>query len=118
MIKISVDEAYVFDLLSILDLKKTKSISKQDYQKHVENYNLLLKEVSEQITNIKTQEIIKSKEYKDLVNVNLKVFDLVDQCQNDNSLAGITAKANYERFILKNKLQKIFFKNDLKEAKI
>ena len=118
MIKISLDEAYVFDLLSILDLKRTKSTQKKDNQKHIENYNTLYYEVSEQISDTKMKEIIESAEYKDLVDINTKVFDLVNQCQNDNGLAGITAKANYKRFILKNKLQKIFFKNSLKEVKI
>jgi hypothetical protein len=118
MIKISLDEAYVFDLLSILDLKKAKSIGKEDNQKHIENYNTLYSEISEQITDIKMQEIIESEEYKDLVDINTKVFDLVDLGKEQQGLARTTAMANFDRFILKNKLQKKFFKNPLKEAKI
>jgi hypothetical protein len=118
MIKISLDEAYVFDLLSILDLKRTKSVGKEDNQKHIENYNTLHDEISEQISDIKMLEIIKSEEYKDLVDINSKVFDLVDLGKDQEGLAKITAMANYDRFILKNKLQKKFFKNPLKEAKI
>jgi hypothetical protein len=118
MIKISLDEAYVFDLLSILDLKRNKSTKKEDNQKHIENYNNLYDEISEQITDIKMHQIIKSQEYKDLVDINSKVFDLVDLGKDQEGLAKITAMANYDRFILKNKLQKKFFKNPLKEAKI
>jgi hypothetical protein len=118
MIKISLDEAYVFDLLSILDLKKTKSLGKEDNQKHIENYNTLHDEISDQITDIKMLEIINSEEYKDLVDINSKVFDLVDLGKDQEGLAKTTAMANYDRFILKNKLQKKFFKNPLKEAKI
>ena len=118
MIKISLDEAYVFDLLSILDLKRAKSVGKEDNQKHIENYNTLHDEISEQISDIKMLEIIKSEEYKDLVDINSKVFDLVDLGKDQEGLAKITAMANYDRFILKNKLQKKFFKNPLKEAKI
>ena len=118
MIKISLDEAYVFDLLSILDLKKIKSIGKEDNQKHIENYNTLYSEISEQITDIKMNEIIESEEYKDLVDINTKVFDLVDLGKEQEGLARTTAMANFDRFILKNKLQKKFFKNNLKEAKI
>ena len=118
MIKISLDEAYVFDLLSILDLKRTKSLGKEDNQKHIENYNTLHDEISDQITDIKMLEIINSEEYKDLVDINSKVFDLVDLGKDQEGLAKTTAMANYDRFILKNKLQKKFFKNPLKEAKI
>jgi hypothetical protein len=63
-------------------------------------------------------EIINSEEYKDLVDINSKVFDLVDLGKDQEGLAKTTAMANYDRFILKNKLQKKFFKNPLKEAKI
>ena len=118
MIKISLDEAYVFDLLSILDLKRAKSVGKEDNQKHIENYNTLHDEISEQISDIKMLEIIKSEEYKDLVDINSKVFDLVDLGKDQEGLAKTTAMANHDRFILKNKLQKKFFKNPLKEAKI
>jgi hypothetical protein len=118
MIKISLDEAYVFDLLSILDLKKAKSIGKEDNQKHIENYNILHDEISEQITDLKMHQIIKSQEYRDLVDINTKVFDLVDLGKEQEGLARTTAMANYDRFILKNKLQKKFFKNPLKEVKI
>jgi hypothetical protein len=118
MIKISLDEAYVFDLLSILDLKRTKSTKKEDNKKHIENYNTLYGEISEQITDIKMYQIIKSKEYKSLVEINTKVFDLVDLGKEKDGLAKTTALANYDRFILKNKLQKKFFKNPLKEVKI
>ena len=118
MIKISLDEAYVFDLLSILDLKRAKSVGKEDNQKHIENYNTLHDEISEQISDIKMLEIIKSEEYKDLVDINSKVFDLVDLGKDQEGLAKTTAMANYDIFILKNKLQKKFFKNPLKEAKI
>lgn len=118
MIKISLDEAYVFDLLSILDLKRNKSTKKEDNQKHIENYNILYDEISEQITDIKMYQIIKSKEYKDLIDINTKVFDLVDLGKEQEGLTRITAMANYDRFILKNKLQKKFFQNPLKEVKI
>ena len=118
MIKISLDEAYVFDLLSILDLKRNKSAKKEDNQKHIENYNILYDEISEQITDIKMHQIIKSQEYKDLIDINTKVFDLVDLGKEQEGLTRITAMANYDRFILKNKLQKKFFQNPLKEVKI
>jgi len=118
MIKISLDEAYVFDLLSILDLKKDKSKNTEANINHIGNYNNLYAEVSFQISEDFLKEILASQEYQELKSTNLKVFDLVDLGLKDDGLAGITAKENYQRFILKNKLQKKFFKNNLKEAKI
>lgn len=118
MIRISLDEAYVFDLLSILDLKKTKSQNLLDAQKHIDNYNLLYQEIASQISSQKIEKIINSLEYKELLEINNKVFELVELGKQKEGLAKITVKANYERFILKNKLQEKFFINPLKETKI
>ncbi|NBW16243.1 MAG: hypothetical protein EBR82_50510 [Caulobacteraceae bacterium] len=118
MIKVSLDEAYIFDLLSILDLKKDKSKNIESYNTHIENYHNLYLEILNQIGIEKLTEILNSEEYKELKETNIKVFDLVDLGLKDQGLAGETARENYKRFILKNKLQKKFFKNNLKEAKI
>jgi len=118
MIKVSLDEAYIFDLLSILDLKKDKSKNIESYNTHIENYHNLYLEILNQIGIEKLTEILNSEEYKELKETNIKVFDLVDIGLKDDGLAGKTAKENYQRFILKNKLQKKFFKNNLKETKI
>lgn len=118
MIKISLDEAYVFDLLSILDLKKDKSKNTELYNIHLENYYRLYLEIVDQIGLDNIKMILDSQEYKELKETNIRVFDLVDLGLKDEGLAGITARENYNRFILKNKLQKKFFKNNLKEVKI
>lgn len=118
MIKISLDEAYVFDLLSILDLKKSKSEGSESSSKHIENYNNLYTEISESIGSELLSLILVSEEYERLKNTNIRVFDLVDLTLKDDGLAGVTAKENHKRFVLKNELQKSFFKNNLKEAKI
>jgi hypothetical protein len=118
MIKISLDEAYVFDLLSILDLKKDKSKNTELYNIHLENYYSLYLDILNQIGIEELSKILNSEEYKELKHANMRVFDLVDLCLKDEGLAGETARENHKRFILKNKLQKKFFKNNLKEAKI
>lgn len=118
MIKISLDEAYVFDLLSILDLKKDKSKNTESYNTHIENYYSLYLEIANDIGIEQLSTILNSEEYKELKETNIRVFDLVDLGLKDQGLAGETARENYKRFILKNKLQKKFFKNNLKEAKI
>jgi len=118
MIKVSLDEAYVFDLLSILDLKKDKSKNTEAYNIHIQNYNNLYSEILEQVGAEELLNILNSQEYQELKQTNIRVFDLVDLGLKDQGLAGKTARENYQRFILKNKLQKKFFKNNLKEAKI
>ena len=118
MIKISLDEAYVFDMLSILDLKKDKSINTKDHQKHIENYNRLHQDILDHIGNKKLKQIIRSIHYKSLMQTNIKVFQLVEKAKEDKGIASIIDSTNYKRFILKNKLQKKFFKNSLKEVKI
>jgi virulence-associated protein VapD len=118
MIKISLDEAYVFDMLSILDLKKDKSIDTKDHQKHVKNYNRLHQDILDHIGNKKLKQIIGSIHYKNLMQTNIKVFELVEKAKEDKGIASAIDNTNYKRFILKNKLQKKFFKNSLKEVKI
>lgn len=118
MIQISLDEAYVFDLLSILDLKKDKSKNTETYSTHLENYYALHLEIANQIGLDMIRTILNSEEYQKLKQTNNKVFDLVDLGLKDEGLAGTTAKENYQRFILKSELQKKFFKNSLKETKI
>lgn len=79
MIKISLDEAYVFDLLSINQVKITKSIDEVTLKKTRESYAKLRNEIVVQIGVNKFESIIKSQEYLSLVDANEKVFDLVER---------------------------------------
>lgn len=116
MIKISLDEAYVFDLLSIYSVKIDNS-KENKRELNIVNYESLQKEIVEQIGVEKFNEIIQSQEYKELKISNQTVFDLVDRA-NENELAKITAQANYQRYIKKIELQKKFFGNSITEVKL
>lgn len=117
MLKISLDEAYVFDLLSIYEVKIEKSNTEDKKANSKYSYDFLSKEITDQIGSELFNRIIKSEEYKDLKNVNKKVFELVDKSK-ESELAKETADANYERYVKKNILQSIFFQNPLTEIKI
>lgn len=116
MIKISLDEAYVFDLLSIYAVKIDNSEGDKKKQ-NLKNYELLAKEIQNEIGVAKFSEIIFSEEFKSLKNANQIVFDLVDRA-GENELAKSTADANYERYLKKIELQQKFFTTKLTEVKL
>jgi hypothetical protein len=116
VIKISLDEAYVFDMLSVFDVK-IKNFDGEKLAKTVEKFADMREEVIEQIGKDKYDQITTSLEYQKMVYANQKVFDLIDESKNDTGLAKITDDANYERHIAKMALQKRFFDCDLTEFK-
>lgn len=113
MINLEVDEAYAFDYLSILQVKNDLFPS----EGKLAAYHKCESFISRQLENFDT--IIKSKEYKNLYNINKTTFDLVDQVRDN---IPITAKsvddANMERYYCKQALQKEFFLEELVEKKI
>lgn len=112
MLKISVDYGYAFDVLAIMEVK-SKIIGEKN-----EAYHKLYIEIEEQIGKTKMDIIINSSEYLNLINTNQKVFDLVDKAQKDNGLAKEVDSANYQRYLMKTALQKIFFNNNITEIKL
>ena len=116
MIKISVDEAYVFDMLSILEVKK-KNLSGEKLNIAVKAAIHLVDEIVSQIGIEKYDQIIESLEYKELVQANQNIFDLVDESQNIEGMAKVTDDANFARHLKKINLQKAHFNNDLTEVK-
>jgi hypothetical protein len=116
MLKISLDEAYVFDLLSIHEVKLMKSGG--DKRKQLEKtYDKLKEEIISQIGHEKYTKIVVSPEYHDLKISNAIVFMLVDR-SNQSELSKLTADANYDRYIKKTTLQNKFFGNNLDEVKL
>jgi hypothetical protein len=113
MINLLVDEAYAFDYLSILEVKKNLSLDPQKQKAFADCKNFL----SLQLSNF--YEIYSSDEYHDLYDINKKTFDLVDLARNNGN---VTAKqvddANMERFYRKRDLQSKFFSSQLVESKI
>ena len=114
MIKVSLDEAVVFDMLSILLIKTKKSNEMQ----HVTNYLNFIADVKDSIGSNKLSEIISSEEFEDLTKANDSVFSGVDLAKKDLISASKLDALNYERFLCKKKIQEKFFEHKLKEQKI
>lgn len=115
MIKISLDESYVLDILSIYDVKKIKSPNNQI---HSNNYNNLYKEIALQIGNDKINDILLSKEYLDLLEANTTTFNLVDSVKLNPCLGKEIDESNYNRYLKKIALQEKFFHSKVTETKI
>lgn len=111
MIALLVDEGYAFDYLSILEIKSNKNGDKIVYNHCKEN-------IISQIGLYEFLEIESSQEYKELLEANLNTFNLVDAVKSDYCLGLEVDKANYERFLKKQALQKKFFGSIGNEIKI
>ena len=124
MIKVTIDEASAFDMLSILEVKligeyKLDNVKKKKLN---ENYELLKGEIIEQIGEDKFNEILDSEEYRFLLASNNVVFQMIDKVKESKAREAQTSKIvqsmNDDRFRLKSKLQTQFFNNKLIEQKI
>lgn len=112
MLLLKVDEAYAFDYLSILFVKKELS------DKNKENWNLCYEYLKEQINNENLwNKIINSQEFKEMINANMITFDAVAKAKNNEVSAQYVDKCNYLRHTAKENFQKIFFNSDLLEQK-
>lgn len=116
MLKVSLDEAYVFDLLSIYQVKIDNSLGDKKI-KLLESYNTLSSEIINQIGQKLYNNIIKSAEYNDLILSNQNVFNLVVKA-DESELSKMTASANFDRYNKKIILQNKFFENNITEVKI
>ena len=116
MLKISLDEAYVFDMLAVFEVK-LKKLTGEKLLMTSQAYSDMVEEVIQQIGIDKYNEITKSSEFKNMIDINMKIFELIDEIQNDTGLAKITDDANIERHIAKKIFQKTFFETELTEVK-
>lgn len=116
MIKISLDEAYVFDMLSVLDIK-LKKLDGEKLKLTELRFDQLKNEIIDQISEGTFNSIYGSDEYHDMIQANMRVFELIDESKTDNGLAKITDDANFHRHVVKTKLQKKFFNKNLTEVK-
>lgn len=113
--KITLSEGYIFDILSIYQVKIIKS---NNDEINLNNFNKLKNEISEQIGEKITNDILNSQEYKDLYKANLKTFELVDAVKINPCLGKEVDLSNYKRFLAKQNLQKKWFNNLYTEIKI
>lgn len=113
MIKVTVDEAAAFDMLSILEIKGYKS------DPSLQQYEKALDDLINQLGYFKVLDVIRSNEYKELVKANRQVFDYVDVMSSGDCICGLVVhEANMQRYALKKQLQAKFFNKELNEEKI
>lgn len=112
MINLLVDEAYAFDYLSILEVKKQKSSISNDAWAKCYAY------LQNQFDNEKWLHMIHSKEYENMIKANELTFIAVDRAKNNEVTAQHVDYCNYQRHTAKQNFQKKFFTSDLSELKI
>jgi hypothetical protein len=117
MIKASFDEGFIFDCLSILEVKVNKA-SGENHLKILLSYKAMKEEILSQVGEALFSLILSSKQYKDLYNINEHVFNLVNLAKDDKVKASEVDKANYDRYLIKTALNKKFFNKTNTEIKI
>lgn len=111
MINLKVDEAYAFDYLSILDIKK--HMNKDCYN----NWQICYTYIESQLNKDKMLEITNSEEYKNMIQTNKITFDAVEKARYGDITAKEVDEANMLRHKRKLELQAKFFNNNLMEYK-
>jgi hypothetical protein len=116
MINIPVDEAYAFDMLSILEIKASEDPSLKD------NMIRFAESLVDELSFFKFSDIGLSKEYKDLKDANHCIFQRINEMKKREATgedAIYIDSMNYQRFLAKKELQKKFFpESALSEQKL
>ena len=103
MLNILVDEAYAFDYLAILEIKKDLS------QSAYKSWIMCKEHISKQLDITTWESIILSKEYRNLIDINKEVFVAVDAARYGNISAKEVDTKNMQRYYAKKALQEKFF---------
>lgn len=113
MIKLEMDEAYVFDFLSVLDIKQ------QNSKKDENNFNVISHQIKDQIGDDLYNRIIKSEIYLNLIKTNKIIYDLIDLMRQTKQYldARVIDGVNTQRYLMKRRLQSEFFDTELTENK-
>ena len=111
MITLKVDEAYAFDYLSILEIKKQKTNDESKWSECLDH-------LSCQFDTDSFKEMIVSQEYKDMIKANQLTFEAVDKAKRNEVSAKDVDYCNFQRHLAKENFQRKFFGSDLSEKKI
>ncbi len=112
MLNLKVDECYAFDYMAILFIKRNKS--PHAFKVWEDCY----KNLKQQFSDERFNELINSKEYNDMINANQKTFNMVDRAKNNSCTAMDVDKCNYGRHRAKEIFQEKFFGTPMTEIKI
>lgn len=103
MIRISLTEAFVYDILAITEVKTKKGVCT------FRDYHQQSKEISEEVGKKLHEDILRSDEYRKLYEANELTFEAVDKAKVDEVKASVVHNLNNERFLAKKALQQKFF---------
>lgn len=102
---IPVDPGYMFDFLSIYQVKSSKVLSLIN----INNFVTTSDHIKKQITDELFEKIINSSEYINLYEINERLFNLVDAVKKDPCLGKQLDDEVYNRYLAKKSLQEKFF---------
>ncbi len=110
LVKVSVDEGYGYDMLSIMAVKRVKVQSRDSDL----NFDRLSRELERQVGMEMHGRVLDSHEYKQLLAVNTTIFDHIDEIKLPGRVPlpadGIkTDELNHQRYQLKKAIQSRFF---------
>lgn len=118
MLKVSLDEGYVFDILSIYLVKSELAETPQKRAISLKAAHKLSKEIEEQIGFDKFVPLVNSHYFRALKDANKETFELVAEArENTDGLAKRVDAANLKRYECKVALQKAFFGTEPTEIK-
>ena len=118
--KFTLEISEAFDRLSVLKVKFYKCrLDIKKREEILEQIESLESEVSISIGRDLGAKIYQSPEHKELYNINLQLFDIIDKVALEDGIdAKIPFNLNNARFQAKNNLQKKFFGKDTAEIKL
>lgn len=111
-VNLEVDAAYAIDFLSILDVKVLKLKDKQSK----ENFRKCRKNIKKDIGNL-LNKICRSNEYRKLFSANKLLWEIIEKIKTGKITAKMVDDLNYQRWILKNNIQRKYFGSITAEQK-
>lgn len=104
MILLPVSEAYAYDYLAILEVKRESGLPVQNEIRKVQHF---LREQCDNFAKVKA-----SPEYAELIKVNKDTFDAIELAHKDMITSSEVQRRNMARFHAKRALQQAFWPNE------
>lgn len=118
MLKVSLDEGFVFDVIAIAYLKSEFAETGEKRVVSEDMADALIDEVTKQLGVTKVKKILLSNEFQELSSANKATFELIDKARGSKGgLAKKVDDANMRRYNAKVALQKKFFGTEPTEVK-
>lgn len=117
MLKITVDEAEVFDRLAILTCKMARVRNGAELDALSSQYKLLLSEVVSQVGDAALN-FMQTDDYRSLINLHSDIFSVVELASRNQCSASAVHEMNMLRHRMKREIQKKYFNSQLQEIKL